>query len=460
MKQKNKKITKMVLISLIIYSSFILLFVFLVQILLLDNFYEAYKKRQLESIEKEIIASKDINRKSLEKLAFDKRVCISVYSNGKNETISNIYNRGCIIGDKKTGEEYIEKFILSNKKEDSIIVYGKKFSNKTLVKAIKYSDNIFIFINSSLQPLDSSIKILKGQFGYIVVVSLLVSILIGYIISKRITNPITKLSDSAQKIANGNYDASFDVNTNLKEIKELASTLTLAKSELSKIESLKNDLMANVGHDLKTPLTMIKAYAEMTRDFKNLPLNKRSENMDIIIEETDRLNNLVEDILDLSKIQSNAYKLKIEKVNLDEIIKNIIKRYYILIDNEGYEFIYNNNEPIIVKADKKRIEQVIYNLINNAINYTGKDKRVYIDIKKEKKKVIVEIRDTGKGIDENDIKYIWNRYYYNEKKHKRNAIGTGLGLSIVKTILESHNYKYGVSSIKGKGSTFFFEIDN
>ena len=152
--------------------------------------------------------------------------------------------------------------------------------------------------------------------------------------------------------------------------------------------------------------------------------------------------------------------LKIEKVNLDEIIKNIIKRYYILIDNKGYEFIYNNNEPIIVKADKKRIEQVIYNLINNAINYTGKDKRVYIDIKKEKKKVIVEIRDTGKGIDENDIKYIWNRYYYNEKKHKRNAIGTGLGLSIVKTILESHNYKYGVSSIKGKGSTFFFEIDN
>ena len=248
-----------------------------------------------------------------------------------------------------------------------------------------------------------------------------------------------------------------------KVIKEKYNTPTIilsARSKLSKIESLKNDLMANVGHDLKTPLTMIKAYAEMTRDFKNLPLNKRSENMDIIIEETDRLNNLVEDILDLSKIQSNAYKLKIEKVNLDEIIKNIIKRYYILIDNEGYEFIYNNNEPIIVKADKKRIEQVIYNLINNAINYTGKDKRVYIDIKKEKKKVIVEIRDTGKGIDENDIKYIWNRYYYNEKKHKRNAIGTGLGLSIVKTILESHNYKYGVSSIKGKGSTFFFEIDN
>ena len=248
-----------------------------------------------------------------------------------------------------------------------------------------------------------------------------------------------------------------------KVIKEKYNTPTIilsARSKLSKIESLKNDLMANVGHDLKTPLTMIKAYAEMTRDFKNLPLNKRSENMGIIIEETDRLNNLVEDILDLSKIQSNAYKLKIEKVNLDEIIKNIIKRYYILIDNEGYEFIYNNNEPIIVKADKKRIEQVIYNLINNAINYTGKDKRVYIDIKKEKKKVIVEIRDTGKGIDENDIKYIWNRYYYNEKKHKRNAIGTGLGLSIVKTILESHNYKYGVSSIKGKGSTFFFEIDN
>ena len=217
--------------------------------------------------------------------------------------------------------------------------------------------------------------------------------------------------------------------------------------------------MANVGHDLKTPLTMIKAYAEMTRDFDPLSAQKRNDNLNIIIEETDRLAILVQDILDLSKMQSKTYELKIEEFDLDELIRNVIKRFFILIDNEGYNFIYNNQNSVIIKADKKRIEQVIYNLVNNAVNYTGNDKKVYINLIKEKKKVIVEIKDTGKGINKEDIKYIWNKYYHNEKKHKRNAYGTGVGLSIVKTILDSHNYKYGVKSEKGKGSTFYFEIN-
>ena len=146
-------------------------------------------------------------------------------------------------------------------------------------------------------------------------------------------------------------------------------------------------------------------------------------------------------------------------ITLDDLIRNIIKRFYILIDSDGYEFIYNNDKKIMVKADKKRLEQVIYNLLNNAVNYTGEDKKIYINVTEDKKKVLVEIRDTGKGIDKDEIKYIWNKYYHNEKKHKRNAFGTGLGLSIVKTILESHNYKYGVKSVKNHGTTFYFEID-
>ena len=143
------------------------------------------------------------------------------------------------------------------------------------------------------------------------------------------------------------------------------------------------------------------------------------------------------------------------------MIRNVLQKYYILIDNEGYEFIYNimDNRKINVYSDKKRIEQVIYNLINNAINYTGKDKKVYVNLVEDSKKIRIEIKDTGKGIDKNEYKVIWDKYYHNEKKHKRNTIGTGLGLSIVKSILEKHNYNYGVFSKKGKGTTFYFEID-
>lgn len=430
------------------------------QIVLLNKFYEIYKTKQLETVEKEIISNEVVTKNLLEDIAFNNGICISVYSDGVNETISNIYNKGCIIGDKKTSEEYVDEFIKSGKKEDTKILFSRKYGNKTIIKSIKLNNTTYIFLNSSLKPLDASIELLKSQFTYIVIITLLVSVIISYFLSKMISNPIIKISDSAKKLANGNFDVKFDTDNGLYEINELSETLELAKNELSKTDELRRDLMANVGHDLKTPLTMIKAYAEMTRDFENQSVQKRNDNLNIIIEETDRLNILVQDILDLSKLQSKTYELKYEKFDLDELIRNVIKRFYILIDNEGYQIVYDNKKSIMINADKKRIEQVIYNLVNNAINYTGDDKNIYINIKNKNKNLIVEIIDTGKGIDKSEIKHIWNKYYHNEKKHKRNAIGTGLGLSIVKTILENHNYKYGVKSSKGKGSTFYFEIDS
>ncbi len=459
MKQSKRNIKKIVLLSLIGFSSFILLFAFLVQIVLLDKFYSLYKKNQVENIKNYIINNKIVDKENLESLAFNNGICISLYKEDKSGKVINITNRGCLKGSIKNSETFVNNFVYSNDNEKELIIKGKKKEKIALIKGIKV-DNYSVFLNAELIPMDTSISVLKKQFTYIAIVSLSISILLSYLLSKSISKPIVELSDSAKQLMNGKLDVSFDVKTNLGEIKELASTLEVAKNELLKIAELRNDLMANVGHDLKTPLTMIKAYAEMIRDFDNEPKEKTKENLNIIIEETNRLNNLVGDILDLSRVQSDLYELKIEKFDLNELIKKIIKRYYFLIDNEGYEIIYKNKENIIVEADKNRIEQVIYNLINNAVNYTGKDKKVYINVTKDKDRVLVEIKDTGKGIKEQDIKYIWNKYYHNEKKHQRNAVGTGLGLSIVKTILDSHNYKYGVKSVRGKGSTFFFEIDN
>ena len=127
-------------------------------------------------------------------------------------------------------------------------------------------------------------------------------------------------------------------------------------------------------------------------------------------------------------------------------------------EQEKYKFIFiHEDSEILIKADKKKISQVIYNLVNNAINYTGDDNLVTIKIIKDKD-ILVEIIDTGKGIKEEDIPYIWDKYYKNQKKHKRNLIGTGLGLSIVKNILEKHHYEYGVISKEDIGTTFYFKI--
>lgn len=429
------------------------------QILLLNYFYEIYKTNQLNDVVSNLKSTDNLNIYKLEDIAYEYGICISVYKDGQLNTISNMYNQGCLIGDSKTGTEYVKLFVESGKTESTTIFNNKRFNNKTLVKALKYNDSVYIFLNSSIQPLDASIKLLKSQFLYISIIIFSISLIIGYFISRLISKPIVDISTEAKKLANGDFNVKFSTDSKIEEIGELASTLELAKNELSKTDELRRDLLANVGHDLKTPLTMIKAYAEMIKDFENMSIQKRNENLNIIIEETDRLNVLVSDILDLSKLQANTYELKIEEFDLDKLIRNVLKKYYILIDSEGYEFIYENEEPIMVKGDIKRIEQVIYNLINNAINYTGDDKKIYIELVNNKKKVIVKIRDTGKGIKKEDIKYIWNKYYHNEKKHKRNAFGTGLGLSIVKTILDSHNYKYGVDSKVNKGTTFYFEIN-
>ncbi len=429
------------------------------QIVFLNKYYEVYKKNQLNDIVNSIKANNSMDIQTLEDIAYNYGVCVSIYSNGIIQTISNTYNKGCLFSDKTSSDNYITSFVQSGSTEDTRLLYNNRFGNKTIIKALKYNDEVYIFLNTSIQPLDSSIILLKSQYGYIALIIFGISLIISYIISSQISRPIVKISEEAKKLANGDFNVSFSTDSKVQEIKELSTTLDLAKNELSKTDELRRDLMANVGHDLRTPLTMIKAYAEMTRDLESQTPEKRAENMNIIIEETDRLNVLVSDILDLSKLQSSTYELKIEEFDLNELIRNIIKRFYILIDSDGYEFIYNNDKEIKVKADKKRLEQVIYNLLNNAVNYTGEDKKVYINVTDEKKKVLVEIRDTGKGIDKEEIKYIWNKYYHNEKKHKRNAFGTGLGLSIVKTILESHNYKYGVKSVKNKGTTFYFEID-
>ena len=232
------------------------------------------------------------------------------------------------------------------------------------------------------------------------------------------------------------------------------------KDELSKTEELQKDLMANVSHDLKTPLTMIKAYAELILDININDKEKCKNNLTIIIEEVNRLNELVNDILALTKVENDLDKLDISSFGLIKLIEKIVKQHNIYVIKDGYsiEFIHNNIKELIIDADKKKIEQVIYNLLNNALNYTGEDKKIIIKIVEDDKDYTIMVIDSGKGIDKKEIDHIFDRYYRSKKNHKRYVYGTGLGLSIVKNILLLHNYPYGVTSKKNKGTTFYFKI--
>ena len=165
---------------------------------------------------------------------------------------------------------------------------------------------------------------------------------------------------------------------------------------------------------------------------------------------------LVEDILDLSKMQTVETELNIEKFNLGELVKNIINKFDVL-KSDGYIIEYEGFD-VFVKADKKKIEQVIYNLINNAINYTGDNKKVYIKLIDIDDNVKLEVIDTGIGIEKEDLNYIWDKYYKVDKKYKSVSYCTGLGLYIVKNILNLHGFIYGVESKKNTGTKFYFLV--
>lgn len=437
-----------------IFSIFILSFLWLFQVLFLNKFYEFSKIKQLDNTINLIKESYNNNSlySNVDNYAEDNGICIQIFTDKKIIYDSQIFNKGCM----PKNVDYRDVFIKSSLDKETYKLINPRFNNEVLLKAIKLNSNTYAFLSSSLQPLDGAVEIIKKELVIVSIMVLLFSFLIGYFISKKLSKPIEKINKTAKIMAQGDYEnAYFFIDENILELNELVSTLNQTNDELTKIDELQKEILANVSHDLKTPLTMIKAYAEMVRDLTYKDDVKREDNLNVIIEETDRLNLLVNDIIELTKINNDLQNLNITEFDLVELINSIINRFSIMDAN----FVFKNKSPIIVKADKIRIEQVIYNLIINAINYTGKDKKVIINLKENDKYVHVEIKDTGKGIDEEDLKLIWKRYYKVDKKYRREKKGSGIGLSIVENILKKHKFNYGVNSIKNKGTTFYFDID-
>ena len=453
---KNSLATK-IFKYLAIFSLFILVFLFFFQVIFIDTFYEWTKTRTIKNLSKDILVTeRDTSLyDKLDRVSYKENVCIELTnSNGDNLYSSNGNN--CRLRSRTIKGNFIN----SNKESKTYNLVNNFTKEKSIMSATKLSNNLYIFISTSLIPLDSTINIIEQQLIVVNIVVLLLSIVVAYFISKRLSLPIIKISKVAKLISKGKLKTKFETTSDIKELVDLTNALNDMKDELSKTEELQKDLMANVSHDLKTPLTMIKAYAELILDININDKEKCKNNLNIIIEEVNRLNELVNDILALTKVENDLDKLDISSFDLIKLIEKIVKQHNIYVIKDGYniEFIHDNIKELVIEADKKKIEQVIYNLLNNALNYTGEDKKVIIKIVEDDKDYTIMVIDSGKGIDKKEIDHIFDRYYRSKKNHKRYVYGTGLGLSIVKNILLLHNYEYGVTSKKNKGTTFYFKI--
>lgn len=314
----------------------------------------------------------------------------------------------------------------------------------------------YIFLNTSLEPLDSTVSILRVQMLQISLAMLVLGFGISIFLSNLLSKPIVRITRSAEKLAQGDYNVRFN-GRGYTETEKLADTLNYASTEITKVDTMRRDLMANISHDLRTPLTMVKAYAEMIRDLSGDNPEKREEHLGIIIEESDRLTALVNDIMDLTKMENGTAELNLETFCVGERLRDIMQRYTLLSERDGYNFYLSADDDAYGEADLIKFDQVIYNLVNNAVNYSGDSKEIYImEIVKENS-IEISVTDCGPGISEELMPLIFDRYYRAEK-HKREVIGTGLGLSIVKQIFIMHGFPFGVRSEEGAGSTFWFEM--
>jgi signal transduction histidine kinase len=325
-------------------------------------------------------------------------------------------------------------------------------------ESIVYSNmvnNIYVIVSTNIEPIGAATKVLSNQLIYITIILILLSFIISLYISKKFVKPITDITNTSIELGKGNYDVVFK-QSEYDEINNLASTLNYSANELKKTDGLRKELIANVSHDIKTPLTIIKAYSEMIKDLSGDIKEKRDEHLSVIISQADLLTNLTNDMMDLSRLETGTAKLNIEEYDIIIQVSEVLNSFGYLEDYNFILSVENNIKECLVKADKVKINQVLYNLISNAVNFVGKDKTVYVNILKNNDLVRIEVKDNGKGIE--DVSRIFDRYYKSNDKFRKSGYGTGLGLSIVKNILELHKFKYGVDSKVGIGTTFWFEI--
>ncbi len=453
---KNNLTTK-IFKYLAIFSLCILLFLFFFQVIFLDKYYEWTKTRTIRNLTNNILITENSSSlyNKLDKLSYEENVCIELIDNN----LSSLYSsngKACHLKTRKIKTNFIN----SKKKKATYNLINPFTKERNIMTATKLSNNLYIFISASLIPLDSTISIIEEQLIIVSIVVLILSIVIAYFISKRLSTPIIKISKAARLIAKGKMNTKFETTSDIKELIDLTNSLNDMKNELEKTEELQKDLMANVSHDLKTPLTMIKAYAELIKDININNKEKTIANLNIIIEESDRLTNLVNDILTLTKVEKGLDTLQISSFDLVKLIDNVINQHNIYIVKGGYsiEFKHEQIDSLIIKADKKKIKQVIYNLLNNALNYTGNNKKVIIKLVNMNNFYRLMFINSGKTLSKKETDHIFDKYYRSKKNHQRNIYGTGLGLSIVKQILLLHNYEYKAISEKGKGTTIYFDI--
>lgn len=458
--KKTFKLRFLMLTILVVFIGLMLALILFLQTTFLDGTYKNNKIAYLKDTAAQIdegIQNDDI-LSVLEDISFSNEVCVRVITDAVGFTTYQDAS-SCALG--KLSNKQLNKIATTTFDNGGEALFDSNSSN--IKNAYIYSklskvndENVLIMLSTSIVPLQSTIDTMYDQFNIIIIVVVIATILLALCLSSLIVKPIKKIEMEATNLPSGKYDHKL-VKTDAREIENLNNTLARANEEIIKADVARKELIGNVSHDLRTPLTMIVGYGEMIRDF---PEENNAENINVIINEAKRLSTLVDDLLDLSKVESGKIEFHNKDIKISDLLGSVYDQFEPYCKANNIELVLNvEDSDVVVNVDDNRLKQVLHNFMSNALNYNdAKDTKIIIGEEKVDGAYRIYVYDNGSGVKEEDKDKIWNRYYKVDKEHKRSHIGSGIGLSLCKDILDKMGYKYGVDSVYKEYSKFYFDI--
>lgn len=443
-----------------IYTSLLLLsllgLTYIMQSTILDRFYISRESGNLRDQAKKLVdilesqdSKKDISAE-MEYIASLNGGRASVYDeNGRLLAYAGHYMQGRLANIEA---DMIQGILQGREEQNNETMAGMQVNIVSIGIPVMSGGKVkgAVFLHSPSTPMQQAVIKVKRQFLLLFALALFISALGAVYISRHFTNPIIGIKLAAEKIAKGDYKARADIKAQ-DEFRELADTINKMAGDLEKTERLRRDFIANVSHEFRTPLGIIKGFAEALSD-NVVPEEEKKEYADAIIEESTRLNNMVNGILDLSKIESGNLKVNKEEFNLWELVQEIIGKLSIISGNREVSF---DGEKAFILGDRDMIGRAILNIIGNAIDHTADNGKIDINLNKNNG-IILTISDNGTGIDKEHLPYIFERFY--RAKNTRGGSG-GLGLSISQEIIKAHGGEIEVESEKGKGTKFVVKLN-
>lgn len=357
-------------------------------------------------------------------------------------------------------------------------VYDERMDSNYLELVGGVKGDYWIYVRTNYQSIKESAFISNEFLACVGFAVTVLCILIMIVVSNKYTKPILALAKIAQKMEDLNFDVRYEedrkdeigvlghsMNSLSDKLEETISELKTANNELqldlerrSEQEKMRQEFLANVSHELKTPIALIQGYAEGLQENVNEDPEGRDFYCEVIIDEADKMNKMVKKLLSLNQLEFGNGQVHLEHFDVQEVVKSVIASSDILFKQKGISLSFNEKKPVFVWADEYMTEEVVTNYVSNAVNHIGGEQIIEIKIESSGDRARVSVFNTGEKIPEEELDKIWNKFYKVDKARTREYGGNGIGLSIVKAIMDAHNQKYGVRNYDN-GVEFWFELD-